>query len=68
MITTTNGSKGKAKQVAVPVTSIGDKKEHNERMQAIIFAESNEEWLPASDIDKERYEVGEEQPSAGKGK
>ena len=68
MITTTNNHKGKAKQVSMPAISIGDKKEHNERMQAIIFAESNEEWLPISGIDKEKYAVGEEQPIAGKGK
>ncbi|PKY19287.1 hypothetical protein RhiirB3_432319 [Rhizophagus irregularis] len=65
IITTTN-NKGKTKQMSVPVTYIGDKKEHNERMQAIIFAESNEEWLPIPEIDKEKYAVGEEQPTAGK--
>lgn len=67
IITTTN-NKGKTRQMSVPVTYIGDKKEHNERMQAIIFAESNEEWLPIPEIDKEKYAVGEEQPTAGKGK
>lgn len=68
IITTTNNNKGKTRQMSAPVTYIGDKKEHNERMQAIIFAESNEEWLPVPDIDKEKYAVGEEQPTAGKGK
>ncbi|GBC00248.1 hypothetical protein RclHR1_00380016 [Rhizophagus clarus] len=66
VITTTNNNKGKTRQITVPVTYIGDKKEHNERMQAIIFAESNEEWLPVPDIDREKYVVGEEQPTAGK--
>ncbi|RIA81793.1 hypothetical protein C1645_539207 [Glomus cerebriforme] len=66
LITTTNNNKGKARQVTVPVSYIADKKEHNERMQAIIFAESNEEWLPIDGIDKEKYDVGEEEPAAGK--
>ncbi len=67
MMTMANNNKGKAK-VVVPTTHIGDKKEHNERMQAIIFAESDVEWLPLPDIDKEKFAVGEEQPTAGKGK
>ncbi|CAG8504681.1 16585_t:CDS:2 [Funneliformis caledonium] len=64
----TNNNKGKAKVVvpATPAIHVVDKKEHNERMQAIIFAESNVEWLPLPGIDKEKFEVGEEQPTAGR--